>query len=148
MSPSLKNWGQCNYFSFSHTNNEYEVHIVHNSIAMFSLKILTPLWDSNPSLLFLRRLRCPLGLDARAKVSDLAFEDFPLRLRSDASWGSRVARLFLIQYTNTGKIYQNATKLPKCHKIYQKAAIYTKWPWNILTFSNLKALQNLPKLIF
>jgi hypothetical protein len=47
----------------------------------------------------------------------------------------RVARFFLVQYTKTGKMYQNGENIPKGHKICQLAGKLTKWPWNIPTSS-------------
>jgi hypothetical protein len=41
--------------------------IIHNSVAMFSLKNLTSLPDSNPGLLLLRRTQCPLCHASTAK---------------------------------------------------------------------------------
>jgi hypothetical protein len=38
----------------------------------------------------------------------------------------RVARFFLAQYTNTGKIYQITTNLPNAHNIFEMAVIYSK----------------------
>jgi hypothetical protein len=47
----------------------------------------------------------------------------------------RVARFFLGQHTNTGKITMKYAKwpqnIPNGHKIYQMATTYTKWPQNI-----------------
>jgi hypothetical protein len=55
----LKNWGQCRYFFLKHT----KMHI--KSIITVSPKNYTPLRDSNPGLLFLRRMQCPLRNAAR-----------------------------------------------------------------------------------
>jgi hypothetical protein len=56
----------------------------------------------------------------------------------------RAARLFLVQHTKTGKMFQKTIKkqmatkytkwpqnIPNGHKIYQMATKYTKWPQNI-----------------
>jgi hypothetical protein len=45
-----------------------------------------------------------------------------------------------------GKIYKITTKLPKCHKIYQMAVIYSKSAKNYTNIFHSKANQNLPKL--
>jgi hypothetical protein len=47
----------------------------------------------------------------------------------------RVARFFLAQYTNTGKIYQITTNLPNAHNIFEMAVIYSKWQYN--TYTNM-----------
>jgi hypothetical protein len=47
-------------FSQINTQTMHIKSITHNSIAMCSLKIFIPLRNSNPGLLFLRRMRCPL----------------------------------------------------------------------------------------
>jgi hypothetical protein len=63
--------------------------------------------------------------------------------------GGRVARFFLVHDTKTGKKVTNGTQIvPNSHKISQMSVKYSKWPKNISTFSNFKALQNLPKLGF
>jgi hypothetical protein len=46
----------------------------------------------------------------------------------------RVARFFLVQTYQNGKIYQ-MTKILNGNKLYQMIEKYSKWSWNITTFS-------------
>jgi hypothetical protein len=54
--------------------------------------------------------------------------DSPRKKKLSRRGKSRVARLFVKQFTKLGKIHQITSKLPNGHKIYQMAIKYTKWP--------------------
>jgi hypothetical protein len=57
---------------------------------------------------------------------DLAEAEKQIRIQIQVR--GRAARFFWIQYTKMEKMYQIATKLPNGHKLYQLAAINSRWP--------------------
>jgi hypothetical protein len=88
---------------------------------MFSNKKPTPWRDTNPALLFLRRMRWPLCHAARVRYSKNVSYGANVQIHNIPSIRTRVARFFLVQHTKTGKIYPNYLKL------YQMAINFTKW---------------------
>jgi hypothetical protein len=71
-------------------------------------------------------------------LSQLFFGEKQICFVSQKLVGNRIARFFLKQCTKTEKIYQTDKKLPHDHKIYQMALIYSKWAYNIPTWSILR----------
>jgi hypothetical protein len=52
------------------------------------------------------------------------------RFLANVIFSFRVARFFMLKHTKTGENIPNNQKIPipNGHKVYQKAAKYTKWP--------------------
>jgi hypothetical protein len=61
---------------------------------------------------------------------------------------TKVARFFSTQYTKMGAYIPKCLKLPKGHKMYQMAVIYSKWPKNIPIFSISRPSQIYPNWDF